>query len=117
MFDIEQLQNSLLPRVQASDNLDQKCTSPFDFVFPPFAITEWGESLFEWVSRSAPDLPTTIFVLLHVAERLQQLHEAGWAHRKLRPAHVWWRPQTNSWTLVDFGGAARLGEHLVQFTM
>jgi serine/threonine protein kinase len=84
VFDIEQLQDALLPVVQASDNTNQECTGPFEFVFPPFAITERGEPLTEWVSRSAPDLPTTIFVLLHVAERLQQLHEAGWAHRDLK---------------------------------
>jgi hypothetical protein len=84
MYRVEQLRDVLLPIVQAPDSADQFFVGPFGFVYPPFAITERGESLNEWVSRSAPDVPTTVFVLLHVAEKLQQLHEAGWTHRDLK---------------------------------
>lgn len=109
MYDDPKLREVLLPIVQASDNEDQSITGPHNFVFPPFAITERGEGLNEWMSRAAPDVATTVFVLLHVAERLQQLHEAGWCHRDLKPANVLWRPKSNAWALVDFGCAARIG--------
>ena len=83
MYSNVPLRGNLLPVVQASANEDASVTGPFGYVFPPYAVTERGEGLNEWVSRSAPDLATTIFVLLHVAERLQQLHQAGIAHRDL----------------------------------
>jgi serine/threonine protein kinase len=67
------------------------------------------QGLNEWVSRMAPDFPTTIFVLLHVVEKLQKLHSLGLCHRDLKPANILWRPQANAWTLMDFGCAATLG--------
>ena len=48
-------------------------------------------------------------VLCHVTTRLQQLHEAGLAHRDLKPGNVLWRPEHLEWTLIDFGCAARIG--------
>ena len=81
MFDVPELRDSLLPFVMACENSDGRASGPSGFVYPPFVIAERGESLNEWVSRSAPDLATTIFVLLHVAERLQRLHQAGIVHR------------------------------------
>jgi serine/threonine protein kinase len=67
------------------------------------------QSLNEWVSRVAPDLPTTIFVLLHLAEKLEKVHAHGLCHRDIKPANVLWRPSANAWTLMDFGCAAALG--------
>jgi serine/threonine protein kinase len=57
----------------------------------------------------APDVPTTIFVLLHLAEKLEKVHARGLCHRDIKPANVLWRPSANAWTLMDFGCAAALG--------
>lgn len=49
-------------------------------------------------------------VLTHVAERLTDLHAAGYVHRDIKPGNVMWLPRKNRWTLIDFGCAARTGE-------
>ena len=67
------------------------------------------QALNEWVRRMAPDLPGTILVLLHVAEKLQRLHAEGLCHRDLKPANILWQPSANAWTLMDFGCAATIG--------
>eukprot|EP00892_Ulva_mutabilis_P010844 jgi/Ulvmu1/8131/UM040_0027.1 len=77
---------------------------------PPVIATEKGESLDDFVRRSAPDYFTSLQVMVHIAEKLQQLHAAGWAHRDLKPSNAIWLPSKNSWTLIDFGCAARIGE-------
>ena len=46
----------------------------------------------------------------HIAERLDDLHGAGYCHRDLKPGNVMWLPRQNRWTLIDFGCAARIGE-------
>ena len=46
---------------------------------------------------------------MHVAQKLQSLHDAGWVHGDLKPANAIWLPSSNSWTLIDFGSAARTG--------
>ena len=67
----------------------------------------------EWTARVAPDTPTAILVLLHIAERICHLHALGLAHRDVKPANILWRPLANAWTLVDFGGAAPIGAPFV----
>ena len=49
--------------------------------------------------------------MVHVAHKLEQMHEAGWAHRDLKPGNAIWLPSSNSWTLIDFGSASRIGAH------
>jgi eukaryotic-like serine/threonine-protein kinase len=49
-------------------------------------------------------------VIHHIAERLDDLHAAGYCHRDLKPGNVMWLPRKNRWTLIDFGCAAKLGE-------
>lgn len=44
-----------------------------------------------------------------IAERLAQLHSSGWVHRDLKPGNVLRLPGQHSWTLMDFGCAARTG--------
>ena len=117
-----------------------------EWPLPPVIVTEKGESLDEFVARSAPDFFTALQVcqlttsmphsmltskarafnciklrkvwywfcmqvMVHVAHKLEQLHEAGWAHRDLKPGNAIWLPSSNSWTLIDFGSAARIGTH------
>ena len=57
-----------------------------------------------WLARSMH-----VQVMVHIAEKLQQLHAAGWTHRDLKPGNAIWLPSKNSWTLIDFGCAARIG--------
>ena len=49
-------------------------------------------------------------VLTHIAERLKDLHAAGYVHRDLKPGNIMWLPRQNRWTLIDFGCASRTGE-------
>lgn len=44
-----------------------------------------------------------------IAERLAHLHGSGWVHRDLKPGNVLRLPGQHSWTLMDFGCAARSG--------
>lgn len=54
-------------------------------------------------------MPTAMFVLLHVAERLQLLHAAGFAHRTLSPSSVLWVAKLNAWRLGHISSIACLG--------
>ena len=55
--------------------------------------------------------PLLLQVIQHVAERLSDLHQAGYVHRDLKQSNVMWLPRENRWTLIDFGCAARIGEY------
>eukprot|EP00892_Ulva_mutabilis_P000463 jgi/Ulvmu1/10417/UM062_0013.1 len=76
--------------------------------FPPFIVVERGESLDEWQAHVKPDFATVVQVLSHICERVKTLHDAGVAHRDLKPGNVLWRPKHYSWTLIDFGCAAKI---------
>jgi serine/threonine protein kinase len=53
---------------------------------------------------------TAVQVIYHVALRLKALHEAGFAHRDVKPSNVMWLPRKNRWTVIDFGCAGKIGE-------
>jgi serine/threonine protein kinase len=48
-------------------------------------------------------------VLLHVAQKLDRLHKAGWVHRDLTPSNIIWLPSKNEWSLIDFAFSAQTG--------
>eukprot|EP00892_Ulva_mutabilis_P003623 jgi/Ulvmu1/1632/UM113_0009.1 len=79
---------------------------------PPCIVMEKGESLDMWMQRNrgGVDMITGLQVIQHVAERLSDLHAAGFVHRDLKLSNVMWLPRENRWTLIDFGCAAAIGE-------
>eukprot|EP00892_Ulva_mutabilis_P003621 jgi/Ulvmu1/1630/UM113_0007.1 len=82
------------------------------YPLPPCIVMEKGESLDVWMQRNrgGVDMITGLQVIQHVAERLVDLHGAGYVHRDLKFSNVIWLPRENRWTLIDFGCAAAIGE-------
>lgn len=48
-------------------------------------------------------------IIMQIATELKAMHEAGYAHRDLKPGNVMWLPSKNRWALIDFGCAAQIG--------
>ena len=48
-------------------------------------------------------------VLLHVANKLHQIHGAGYAHRDVKPSNIILDSGTKQWVLIDFASAAQIG--------
>eukprot|EP00892_Ulva_mutabilis_P004530 jgi/Ulvmu1/2449/UM136_0001.1 len=102
---------SMMPKVQLEvRNADGEERNGRGYPWPPCIVLEKGESLQEWKAKTKPAFSTIVDALSLITERLAQLHEAGWAHRDLKPGNVLRLPGQHSWTLMDFGCAARSGE-------
>jgi serine/threonine protein kinase len=57
-------------------------------------------------------------VILHVATRLQELHNAGYAHHDIKPVNLVWILREDQWKLIDLGSAAPLGYNApLRFTL
>eukprot|EP00892_Ulva_mutabilis_P000976 jgi/Ulvmu1/1087/UM106_0003.1 len=85
---------------------------------PPCIVMEKGESLQDWSERAEPDLFTSLAVLSNISARLADMHEAGYAHRDLKPANIMWLSSQNRWTIINFGGIERIGQHApLRFTL
>lgn len=63
--------------------------------------TEYGSSS-QFNARIAPFHSSLVQVLMHVAERLKDLHACGYVHRDIKPAKIMWLPRHNRWTIIDF---------------
>ena len=50
-------------------------------------------------------------MLSHIADRLRDLHDAGYVHRDIKSGNIIMLSRTKRWTLIDFGCAARTGMH------
>ena len=48
-------------------------------------------------------------MLTHIAQRLTELHRAGFVHRDIKPSNIMWLPSQKRWTIVDFGCVAETG--------
>eukprot|EP00892_Ulva_mutabilis_P012607 jgi/Ulvmu1/9719/UM055_0057.1 len=90
-------------------NEDGSFRDPLQRPMPPCFIMEKGESLVERTLRIQNDLFTKVSIIGQVAKCLSTLHSLGWAHRDLKPGNIIFLPRTGTWTLIDFGLAARTG--------
>lgn len=51
----------------------------------------------------------SVQVLCDVAQRLQNLHAAGFVHGSVQPSNILWLTSVMGWTLTDFDCAAAIG--------
>lgn len=54
-------------------------------------------------------IPELLQVLGCVAERVAELHDAGYVHRDLKPGNIMLLPKEERWAIVDYGCVARVG--------
>lgn len=52
------LQSTIPATMAIEDNSSGELATPYGYMFPPFIITENGQSLKEWASRNNPDFIT-----------------------------------------------------------
>eukprot|EP00892_Ulva_mutabilis_P011349 jgi/Ulvmu1/8587/UM045_0030.1 len=99
---------SMMPAIRLDlSNADAAERNSRSYPWPPCIVIEKGESLQEWKAKTQPAFSTIVDALCLIAERLAQLHGSGWVHRDLKPGNILRLPGQHSWTLMDFGCAAR----------
>eukprot|EP00892_Ulva_mutabilis_P003554 jgi/Ulvmu1/1570/UM110_0033.1 len=99
---------SMMPAIQMEmGNADGAARNSRGYPWPPCIVLEKGESLQEWKAKTQPEFSTIIDALCLITQRLEALHGSGWVHRDLKPGNVLRLPGQHSWTLMDFGCAAR----------
>ena len=52
------LQSMMPVTLAIEDNASNDCVTPYGYVFPPFVIIEWGQSLDEWARSNTADFIT-----------------------------------------------------------
>ena len=113
MYADRDLRAALPPVTEIRSNEDGEVVAEDGWVFPPFIITDRGESLDTWArNKRDPGFAATVRVLRDVAGQVKGLHSQGLVHRNLNPESILWRPKHQTWSLDDFGcadvaGAAR----------
>lgn len=104
------LHAALPPVTEIRSNESRDVVGRDGFVFPPFIVTDHGESLDTWIrKRSDPGFAATVRVLRDIAGQLKGLHAQNLVHRNLNPESILWRPKHHTWSLADFGCADRAG--------
>jgi hypothetical protein len=106
MYADRDLRDALPPVTDIRPNEDGAVTAVDGWVFPPFIVTDRGESLDTWVrNKRDPGFAATVRVLRDVAGQVKGLHGQGLVHRNLNPESINWRPKHKTWALDDFGCA------------
>lgn len=75
-----------------------------------FMVMEYidGETLEAWIARAGPlDHGAARFLIEHLADGLQAVHDAGFQHRDLKPSNVMMRASDGEPVLIDFGAARK----------
>lgn len=119
LHDRPALRRMMAATVQINSNCQGAVAAPCGYVFPPFIVMDRGASLSEWnatiAQQDAPedsdevDIVSKAQALMHVTQCIAKLHKIGWAHRNLKPSNVLHWPRHHTWTLIDFGNAAKIG--------
>jgi hypothetical protein len=80
------------------------------FAFPPCAVMYRGLTLNEWAALGPREYVEVLHVLQGAAAALQGVHEAGYAHRDVKPGNIlFW---DGRWVLSDFGYLLKIGAPL-----
>lgn len=117
MYADRDLRAALPPVTEIRSNEDGEVTAEGGFVFPPFIVTDRGESLDTWArNKRDPGFAATVRVLRDVAGQVKGLHAQGLVHRNLNPESILWRPKHQCWSLDDFGCADVAGAPLATCT-
>jgi serine/threonine protein kinase len=114
-------------------NTDRIACTSYGFVFPPFTVMERGQPLSERISDFSADCVTSMQVALtprllqpvgwagtrkhdktpvqvlgQALNAVKALHEAGFAHRNIKPSNILRRLRQHDWVLFDFASSAPL---------
>ena len=66
----------------------------------------------EWSQRQTPDFGSCMQIIMHLAERLNELHACGLVHCDLKPTNTIWLSSRNEWTFIDYGSCGNVGAQI-----